>query len=382
MEPILDEFEAAVSRSAPSPPRVRLISNVTGAAAGPELREPGYWRRHMRQPVRFADGVKAMLTEGVDVFLECGPHPVLTGMASQIAGQDGPPMLASMRRDSSDCRELLESLQILYTRGCEIDWQSFDAPYRRCRVDFPTYPFERQRYWLATPAPGAEEIWSKASAAADTQSRQMPVDLDLGRLQRTWEMLNRIASAHIRNTVSEIGASRCSIPQTYRHLWRRWLERVADGGPAPDFDALWNEAEGVLSGDPPLLAYVRNCCRLLTGIVTGAVSPLETLFPEGSFDLAENLYQRSLPSRYVQSIAAAAVEAFVKTAPRDRLLRVLEIGAGHRQHHRRSAERPAARRQFLPVHRPLRGFSRTRPRAFRRLSLRSLRLLRYREGRR
>ena len=331
MEPILDEFEAAVRRADPSPPRVRLISNVTGSPAGPELQEAAYWRRHLRQPVRFADGVKAILAEGVDVFLEAGPHPVLTGMASQIAGQDGPPMLASMRRDSAACREMLESLQVLYTRGCDIDWQSFDAPYQRRRVDFPTYPFERQRYWLATAAPAAEEVWSKASAAADTQSGQIPAGLDLSRLQRTWDTLNRIAAAHIRNTLREIGAFTDPARQyTYRHLLRRWRETMAAGGgrEKPDLDALWNEAEAALSNDPPLLAYVRNCCRLLTGVIKGAVSPLETLFPDGSFELAESLYQRSLPARYVQSIAAAAVEAFVKTAPRDRLLRVLEIGAG------------------------------------------------------
>jgi SAM-dependent methyltransferase len=96
---------------------------------------------------------------------------------------------------------------------------------------------------------------------------------------------------------------------------------------APDLATHWKEADSLLADNRPLLDYVRHCSTLLSEVLSGAQTPLETLFPGGAFDLADGLYRRSATMRYINDLAAGAVEAFVAArgaAP----LRVLEIGAG------------------------------------------------------
>ena len=98
--------------------------------------------------------------------------------------------------------------------------------------------------------------------------------------------------------------------------------------PDPGLPALWAEAEHLFADNRPLLAYVRHCGALLGPVLRGAESPLETLFPGGSFDLAEDLYERSATMRYMNGLAAEAVASFCDTIPTGRPVRVLEVGAG------------------------------------------------------
>jgi SAM-dependent methyltransferase len=91
---------------------------------------------------------------------------------------------------------------------------------------------------------------------------------------------------------------------------------------------LWAEAEQRLRDNPEMLAYVKNCAALLKGIVTGRASALESLFPGGSWDLATGLYERSSTMRYINGVAAAALDSISRSLPAGRMLRVLEIGAG------------------------------------------------------
>ena len=98
--------------------------------------------------------------------------------------------------------------------------------------------------------------------------------------------------------------------------------------PVPDLAGLWAEAEDLLADDAPLLAYVKNCGGLVSDVLRGRKSPLETLFPRGSFELAEGLYQRSLSMRYFNDIVAAALGALAETTPAGQRLRIVEIGAG------------------------------------------------------
>src|SRR5690606_9343099 len=96
---------------------------------------------------------------------------------------------------------------------------------------------------------------------------------------------------------------------------------------APDFAQCWREADALLADNRPLLDYVRHCGELLLPVLSGEQSPLETLFPGGGFELADGLYRRSATMRYINGLAASAVEAMV--AARGKLpLRVLELGAG------------------------------------------------------
>ncbi|MGA3190712.1 MAG: beta-ketoacyl synthase, partial [Bryobacteraceae bacterium] len=134
--------------------RVAVISSVTGQAVGrEELQEAGYWRRQVRETVQFRRGMETLGEAGHRMYLEIGPGTTLLGLGRRcLDGREGE-WLASLRRGQSDWRPMLESLGALYVRGTEVDWAGFDKPYERRRVSLPTYPFERQRYWLdARPA--------------------------------------------------------------------------------------------------------------------------------------------------------------------------------------------------------------------------------------
>lgn len=110
----------------------------------------------MREPVRFADGVKKLHGDGYRIFLEVGPHPTLIALAQQSLPEFGTHLLTSLRRGKDDWIELLNSLGKLYARGVPIDWAGVDRPYTRRRRALPTYPFERERYWAAPRPPDGQ----------------------------------------------------------------------------------------------------------------------------------------------------------------------------------------------------------------------------------
>ncbi|MCI0394193.1 MAG: AMP-binding protein, partial [Chloroflexi bacterium] len=179
MEPMLDEFEAVAREIAFRPPQRPLISNLTGRlwAAG-ETPDAAYWRAHVRQPVHFAAGMEALFAEGLAIFLEIGPQPHLLGLGRRClpAGQAAGTMLwlPSLREKQDDWAVLLESLAALYTAGVAVDWTGFDRDYIRRKVTLPTYPFERERYWLEV-APGHHAGPGRAGLSA--RQPEAPADL-------------------------------------------------------------------------------------------------------------------------------------------------------------------------------------------------------------
>ena len=154
MAPMLADFRQVAASITYHKPKLRLISNVTGNLAGEEITTPDYWVRQVREPVRFAAGVQTLHEQGIGIFLEIGPKPVLLGMADQVA-RDKPTaaacFLPSLREGQSDWQPMLTSLGELYVRGVKIDWHRFDQAYQRRKIVLPTYPFQRQRYWLDAP---------------------------------------------------------------------------------------------------------------------------------------------------------------------------------------------------------------------------------------
>nr|AUO14851.1 Malonyl CoA-acyl carrier protein transacylase [Amycolatopsis sp.] len=137
MDPMLAEFRAVAESLTYHPARIPVISNVSGALAAPFTAE--YWVRHVRETVRFADGVSALSAAGVGVFLELGPDGVLSSLVPGVA-------VPALRRDREEEQSLLTALAMLHVHGVEVDWTSFLPG--ETRADLPTYPFQRQHYWL------------------------------------------------------------------------------------------------------------------------------------------------------------------------------------------------------------------------------------------
>ncbi|HSF40220.1 MAG TPA: condensation domain-containing protein [Thermoanaerobaculia bacterium] len=177
MEPILGRFSEIVSRAELRPPSIPYLSNLTGTWITPaEAMDPGYWVRHLRETVRFGDGVSRLLDElppGA-VLLETGPGRTLGRLVRGQAA--GCTVLASMPHPDSQepgAAVLLHAVGRLWLAGVEIDWRACRGGERRHRVPLPTYPFERRRHWVergraglpGTAAPVA--LLSQEGAAVD-----------------------------------------------------------------------------------------------------------------------------------------------------------------------------------------------------------------------
>jgi acyl transferase domain-containing protein/acyl carrier protein len=148
MEPMLAAFEQIAREVHYSSPRIGLISNLTGNLISNEIATPEYWINHVRLPVQFAASMETLHKQGYDVFVECGPKPVLLGMGRNCLGEQENLWLPSLYQGRSDWQQILESLAELYVRGMQINWAGFDQYHSRQRITLPTYPFQRQHYWI------------------------------------------------------------------------------------------------------------------------------------------------------------------------------------------------------------------------------------------
>nr|WP_241562498.1 type I polyketide synthase [Streptomyces hoynatensis] len=150
MDPMLEEFREAVTGLAFAEPRLGIVSNLTGrlVEAG-ELGSAGYWVRHVRETVRFADGVGALRDAGADVFLELGPDGVLSAMAAHTLDGEQARIVPSLRKDRAEETTLLTALAHLHVAGVAVDWAPLFAGTGARRVDLPTYAFHHERYWPA-----------------------------------------------------------------------------------------------------------------------------------------------------------------------------------------------------------------------------------------
>ncbi|MGD1700259.1 SDR family NAD(P)-dependent oxidoreductase [Dapis sp. BLCC M229] len=150
MEPMLTEFAAVAKEIAYNQAKIPLISNVTGTEVGAEITTAEYWVAHVRQPVKFAQSMKTLEEEGYETFLEIGPKPILLSMGRQCVTEDVGEWLPSLRPGVDEWQQMLYSLGQLYVKGATIDWSGFDSDYSRQKVALPTYPFQRERYWIET----------------------------------------------------------------------------------------------------------------------------------------------------------------------------------------------------------------------------------------
>ncbi len=177
MEPILGEFEAEFRNVKLSAPALPFVSNLSGNwITADEATDPAYWSRHLRQTVRFGDGVARLFAEQDSVLLEVGPGKTLMGIArwhpAKAAGQPVLTTLPHPEERGDDLAFILHTLGKLWVGGQRVDWDGFHAGARRRRVPLPTYPFERRRYWIEPrqrigEGAGAERSLNKKPDVAD-----------------------------------------------------------------------------------------------------------------------------------------------------------------------------------------------------------------------
>jgi acyl transferase domain-containing protein len=153
MEPILEPFTERVRQVELRAPVIPFISNITGSwINGGQTKDANYWSRHLRQTVRFADGIGEVLVDSERILIEIGPGQTLGALARQHSLHLGNQVIISSlprpRDNQSSTESLLTNVARLWLSGGQIDWEQFYANEQRRRVPLPTYPFERQRYYL------------------------------------------------------------------------------------------------------------------------------------------------------------------------------------------------------------------------------------------
>jgi acyl transferase domain-containing protein/acyl carrier protein len=156
MEPVAEPLLARLSAIKCHPPTIRFVSNVTGTWIEPtQATDPRYWAEHLLGTVRFADGLDTLLQQSDRCLVEVGPGNTLATLALRRTRQGATQtIVTSMRHPNqlgSDSAHLMQAAGRIWLAGAPIDWPAFYAGQQRRRLHLPTYPFQRQRYWIDPP---------------------------------------------------------------------------------------------------------------------------------------------------------------------------------------------------------------------------------------
>ncbi len=200
MNPILAEFRAVAESVEYLTPQVKLISNVTGNIATAEIATADYWVNHVIAPVRFADGMKTLQQE-CNIFLEIGSKPILIGMGRSTLATDSKVnpdhlWLPSLRPKKKDWQQVLQSLGSLYVRGIAVDWQNVAQGNSSQKIALPTYPFQRQSYWLTKAANTNSKV--EVYLPSGNQPESQPADF----YQIEWQVYPQELSVKLQSDYS------------------------------------------------------------------------------------------------------------------------------------------------------------------------------------
>lgn len=188
MDPILADLTAAVQQIQLQPPQIPYISSLTGIwITSAEATDPGYWARQLRQPVYFSEGIQQLWQEPGRILLEVGPGRTLHSLVSQQPQAETWQVFSTLRQLSPGQRVkqplMLKTLGQLWQAGMPVNWANFHAHHRRQRVPLPTYPFQRQRYWIDPPQP-ASSLSRPAQSTEGLSSQPSAVTIQAMQLQQ------------------------------------------------------------------------------------------------------------------------------------------------------------------------------------------------------
>ncbi|MFF8960085.1 type I polyketide synthase, partial [Streptomyces sp. NPDC014894] len=212
MDGMLDAFRQVAEGLTYGTPRIPVVSNLTGALVSDEMSSADFWVRHVREAVRFLDGMRALEAAGVTSYVELGPEGVLSALGQEcVATGVFVPVLRSGRPEAETA---VTALAQVHVRGIVVDWRTYFAALGTPRVDLPTYAFQRQRYWPE----GASSIAPQAGGPVDA------VDA------RFWDAVER---EDLASLVAELGVGEESLAElvpalsTWRH--ERRVQTAVDG---------------------------------------------------------------------------------------------------------------------------------------------------------
>ncbi|MEU6734086.1 type I polyketide synthase [Streptomyces physcomitrii] len=233
MEPMLEEFRRVASELTYDTPSVPVVSNLTGELVT-EF-DAAYWVEHVRHAVRFADAIGFLAERGVRHFLELGPDGVLSAMAQECLPETFEGLLVpALRKDRPEAAAFLAALGAAWTRGIALDWSPLLDGTARAAAELPTYPFQRQRYWLEAPVAAAGEQSEVDGQFWDAVERE-----DLESLADTLRLPS--GDTGLRTVLPALSSwRRGSREQAVIDSWRyRITWKTLPAGDAPRLDGTW-----------------------------------------------------------------------------------------------------------------------------------------------
>ncbi|MEH2296107.1 SDR family oxidoreductase [Nostoc sp.] len=362
MEPILQPFTEHLQKLQLHPPKIEFMSNVSGTwITVAEATDPKYWVKHLRQTVRFSEGITELIKTQERIFLEVGPGRTLSTFVKQHH-QDKLLVLTSIRHpqeQQSDVAFLLNSLGRLWLFGVKVDWSTFYANEQRYHIPLPTYPFERQRYWIEPqkqPRQTAVDLAKSLVEACKIQARASITVLDEQTYLLNKQCLDRLCTAYINLTLQRLGAfsnvnekysfealcEQFKIIPRYRQLLYRFLDVLVEQGQLQQekdlftnlvpcstdlIHALIEEVKIKCIDTPHVLNIVRECGENLPDVLIGEKEPLELYYAVK--DNKSEIANSELPlDTHLKGIMRTSMEQVVNSLPLDVNLRILEIGGG------------------------------------------------------
>jgi acyl transferase domain-containing protein/thioesterase domain-containing protein/ubiquinone/menaquinone biosynthesis C-methylase UbiE/acyl carrier protein len=373
MSPILTPLLEQLQQIQLKPPQIPFLSNVTGTwIRAEEATNPHYWVKHARQTVHFASELQQVLQQPQHILLEVGPGRTLTTFAKRHPDNNGQLVLSSLAHSKSEHSEsafLLNTLGKLWMAGVTVNWSAFYADEQRYRLPLPTYPFERQRYWIKAPKIVTDsepfqhqvtitsQLWESLVEAGHKQAQQDIATFDNPAYVEKYQWLNRLCAAYVNLALQELGAfsnpaeqysdekllRQFQILPFYRQMFPRGLTALVEQGQLQQqgdkftlflplsrdyFKALEKEVRSRWTKTPEWLELVQLCGEKLAAILTGKANPRELIFTGPAFATLQNLYKNSPESRYFDTLVQTSLRQLVKSLPPTTNLRILEIGAG------------------------------------------------------
>ncbi|MEH2228581.1 MAG: SDR family oxidoreductase [Nostoc sp.] len=362
MEPILQAFTEQLQKLQLHPATIPFVSNVSGTwITVAEATDPKYWVKHLRQTVRFSEGMTELLKIQERIFLEVGPGRTLSTFTKQHH-KDQQVILTSIRHpqeQQSDVAFLLNSLGRLWLFGVKVDWSGFYANEQRHHIPLPTYPFERQRYWIEAqkqPRQTAVDLGKSLVEACRLQARASLATLDEQTYLLNKQSLDRLCAAYINLALQRLGAfsknnerysleelcERFKIIPRYRQLLCRFLDVLVEQShlqqekdlftnfvpsSIDSINTLIEEVKLRHVDTPHELNIVRECGENLLDVLIGEKEPLELYFAVK--DNKPKISNQELPlNTHLKGIVRTGMEQLVKLLPPDVNLRILEIGGG------------------------------------------------------
>jgi amino acid adenylation domain-containing protein len=259
MDTIVEPFAAVVRTVKLSPPQIPFISTVTADwITESQATDPEYWAGHLRATVKFAEGVQTLWQQPERVLLEVGPRTTAATLARQQARdlkqQIAISSLGSQAEDKAEWTALLQAIGQLWLSGVSIDWHSFSGNEKRSRLPLPTYPFERQRYWI-DPPPAIADIDATNPVKATFIKNSTPIQTTImtdSRKQRLIPILKEVlettsglelASVSEDITFLEMGLDSLSLTQVAIALKKKFKVKIAFRNLLEDYPNLATLAE-------------------------------------------------------------------------------------------------------------------------------------------